>query len=181
MFRFFDRKSYSPREKVMFRFLRRSDLFHDLTDDELATFIPHLHPRRYLQNEAIFFRGDPSQALYIIKSGEVKLNLDVEDSFEELITLTRGDTFGDNAILEGARRNFNAIAASEVCELWVLAQVNILEIFEEEPQIKAKMALAFAAYYDRYVRHIVKAYRNNFGFFNLGEAYLSAKREKNKN
>jgi len=180
MFRFFDRKSYSPREKVMFRFLRRSDLFHNLTDDELALFIPHLHPRRYLQNEAIFFRSDPSQALYIIKSGEVRLNLDVEDNFEELITLTKGDTFGDNAILEGARRNFNAIATSEVCDLWVLAQVNILEIFEEEPEIKAKMSLAFAAYYDRYVRHIVKAYRNNFGFFNLGNAYLSAKREGNK-
>ncbi|MCS6967217.1 MAG: cyclic nucleotide-binding domain-containing protein [Cytophagales bacterium] len=180
MFGFFNRKSYTPREKVMFRLLRRSELFRDLTDDELALFIPHLHPRRYVQNEVIFFRGDPSQALYIIKSGEVRLNLDVEDKFEELIILSRGDSFGDNAILQGARRNFNAIAASEVCELWAIPQVNIMEIFEEEAQIKAKMALAFAAYYDRYVRHIVKAYRNNFGFFNLGEAYLNAKREASK-
>lgn len=177
MFSLFSKKTYSPQERVIFRFLRKSQLFHDMADDELAEFLPYLHPRKYAMNEAIFFRGDPSQALYIIKSGDVVLNLDVQDKFEELLRLRTGDSFGDNAILLGARRNFNAIAASEPCELYVIAQVNILSIFEENTSVRAKMLTAFAHYYDNYVSQIVKSYRNTFGFFELGHAYLRAKRD----
>jgi CRP/FNR family transcriptional regulator, cyclic AMP receptor protein len=177
MFSLFANKTFSPQERVVFRFLRRSQLFEKMTDSELAEFLPYLHPRKYAFNEAIFFRGDPSQALYIIKSGEIILNLDVQDKFEELLRLRTGDSFGDNAVLEGAKRNFNAIAATENCELYVIAQVNVLAIFEENTEIRAKMLTAFARYYDRYVAHIVRSYRDNFGFFELGKAYLGAKRE----
>jgi CRP-like cAMP-binding protein len=173
-------KRYSTKEKVLFRFLRQSKLFEKLTDDELAEFVPFLHLRKYVKNEAIFFRNDPSQALYIIKAGEIMLNLDVQDKFEELIIIKKGESFGDNALLEGARRNYNAICYSEYCDLYVLPQTNILTIFEENIEIKAKVLHAFAYYYDQYLSNVFKAYRDTFTFFDLSEAYLLAKRNMSK-
>ncbi|MCU0450587.1 MAG: cyclic nucleotide-binding domain-containing protein [Bernardetiaceae bacterium] len=176
MFKWLAKKSYTPQERIMFRFLRRCQIFEHMEDGELAEFLPYLHPRKYQKNEAIFFRGDPSQALYVIRQGEVILNLDVQDKFEELLRLRTGDSFGDNAVLEGAKRNFNAIAASENCEIFVIAQVNILDIFQDHLNIKAKMLGAFSRYYDKYVTEIVRSYRDTYGFFELGKAYLNAKR-----
>ncbi len=173
-------KQYSPKEKVLFRFLRQSKLFEKLTDDELDDFVPFLNVRSYQKNEVIFFRNDPSQALYIIKSGEIMLNLDVQDKFEELIVIYKGESFGDNALIEGARRNYNAICNSEVCELYALPQVNILNIFEENVEVKAKILQAFAYYYDQYLSNVFKAYRDTFSFFDLSEAYLLAKRNMTK-
>ncbi len=173
-------KQYSAKEKVLFRFLRQSKLFEKLTDDELAEFVPFLNIRKYAKNEAIFFRNDPSQALYIIKAGEVMLNLDVQEKFEELIVIYKGESFGDNALIEGARRNYNAICNSETCEVYVLPQVNILTIFEENIEIKAKVLQAFSFYYDQYLSNVFKAYRDTFSFFDLSEAYLLAKRNMTK-
>jgi CRP-like cAMP-binding protein len=173
-------KRYSAKEKVLFRFLRQSKLFERLTDDELAEFVPFLNHRKYVKGEVIFFRNDPSQALYIIKAGEVMLNLDVQDKFEELIIIHKGESFGDNALLEGAKRNYNAICHSENCELYVLPQTNILTIFEENNDIKAKILHAFAYYYDQYLSNVFKAYRDTFAFFDLSEAYLLAKRNMSR-
>jgi CRP-like cAMP-binding protein len=173
-------KQYSPKEKVLFRFLRQSKLFEKLTDEELDDFVPFLNVRNYKKNEAVFFRNDPSQALYIIKSGEIMLNLDVQDKFEELIVIYKGESFGDNALIEGARRNYNAICYSETCELYALPQVNILNIFEENMEIKVKILQAFAYYYDQYLSNVFKAYRDTFSFFDLSEAYLLAKRNMTK-
>jgi len=128
----------------------------------------------------VFFRNDPSQALYIIKTGEIMLNLDVQEKFEELVVIFRGESFGDNALIGDARRNYNAICNSEICELYVLPQVNIFSIFEENIEIKAKVLEAFAYYYDQYLANVFRAYRATFSFFDLSEAYLLAKRNMTK-
>lgn len=180
MFRNLFAKKYSLKEKVLFRFLRHSKLFEKLTDEELAEFVPFLNIRKYSKNEVVFFRNDPSQALYIIKSGEIMLTLDVQDKFEELVIIYKGESFGDNALIEEARRNYNSICNSEVCEVYVLPQVNIFTIFEENIAIKAKVLQAFAYYYDQYLSNVFKAYRDTFSFFDLSEAYLLAKRNMTK-
>jgi len=170
-------KRYSPRERLLFRFLRKNELFEKLTDKEIEEFVPYLHLRTYAENEVVFFRNDPSQALYIIKSGHIKLNLDVNDQFEELLMLHPGASFGDNSILENTVRNYNAISCSDDCELYVIPQVNILDIFESNIHIKAKMVSAVAQYYDKYLTNMSKVYRESFGLFDLGQVYIMSQRK----
>jgi CRP-like cAMP-binding protein len=165
------KKSYSPEEKEMFRFLLRNSLFENLTEDELATFLPYLHLRTYVSNEVIFFRGDPSQAVYLISSGEVALNLDIESEFEELTRLGPSQSFGDNALLENTYRFYNAICTAEKSEIYVIANTNILEIFDNEVTIKAKMMTSMAENYNRFSLSLFKAYKQSFGFFDLGSAF----------
>lgn len=170
-------KKYSNRQKILFRFLRKNNLMDRLTDREVEEFTPFLHLRKYQQNEAIFFRNDPSQALYIIKSGFVTISIDVEQEFENLLTLTVGESFGDNAILEHSLRNYNAICASDTCELYVIPQVNIMDIFENNIEIKAKMMQALARYYDYYLLNLSRSYRDTFGLFNLSNVYDITQKE----
>jgi CRP/FNR family transcriptional regulator, cyclic AMP receptor protein len=165
------KKSYSKEDKELFRFLLRNNLFDKLTEEELAAFLPYLHLRTYVRNEVVFFRGDPSQALYIIQEGEVLLNLDIEDEFEELARLGPTQAFGDNALLENTFRIYNAVCGSDKCKLYVLSNTNIWEIFENDVTIRAKMMAAMAEDYNRFTFNLFRAYKESFGFFDLGRAF----------
>ncbi|MEN7549264.1 cyclic nucleotide-binding domain-containing protein [Rapidithrix thailandica] len=165
------RKTYSSQERATFEFLSKNHFFAPLEDHEKAEFLPFMYLRKYQKNEAVFFRGDPSQAFYLIKKGAVSLNIDVEDKFENLVKLREGDSFGDNALMDSAYRIYNAICVSEGCELYVIPTTNIQEIFEDNVNIKAKMMYAMAEYFDRYFASLFKAYKESFGFFDLGRAF----------
>ncbi len=166
------RKAFSREQIRIFNFFARVQLFHSLSYEEMAEFLPYLHVRSYQKNEAVFFRNDPNQALYIIKSGTIELSLDVKDDFETLAFAEKYVSIGNNALLEGRKRHYNAIAYTESCELYVIPQVNLLEIFDRHLSIKAKMLTALAEINDSNTAHLFKAYQNNFGFFDLGQAYM---------
>ncbi|GIV38651.1 MAG: hypothetical protein KatS3mg033_0451 [Thermonema sp.] len=166
------KKTYSPAQRAMFRFLSRSQLFACLDEHELAEFYPYFYPRSFKKNEVIFFREDPAQAVYLIREGRVELNIDIQDTFEVLAYAEEGVTLGSEAFLPGKRRLYNAIVSSEQADILVLPQVNIMDVFKKETAIKAKLMEALASMYADNTAHIFKAYRNVFGFFDLGKAYM---------
>lgn len=170
MFNLF-KKTYSPQERAIFRFLRKNTLFHELTDDELAEFLPFMHLRKYSKREIVFFREDPSQALYIVKSGLISLNIDVEDQFEELTRVGPAEFFGDNSLLANKKRIYHALCISDISQLYVIPRLNIMEIFEDHLEIKTKMMSAMADYYNEYTASLFNAYRETFGFFDLTKVF----------
>lgn len=170
------KKTYSHQELSLFRFLSEVKLFESLTNDEMMLFLPYLYLRNYKADEAVFFRNDPSNALYIIKHGRVGLNIDINERMEELTLLQSGDHFGDNALLENSRRIYNAVVTSEVAEIYVVPHVNIMSIFNQNDRIKAKMLNSLSELYNSYTVNLFKAYKSSFGFFNLGQAYLKKER-----
>ncbi len=165
------KKTYSPQEEELFEFLHKNHFFNLLNKEELLEFLPFLYPRNYEENEVIFFRGDPSQAFYLIKEGAVSLSIDLKDSFEELTQLGKTDAFGENALIEGETRIYNAICKSEHCSLFVIPTTNIIEVFEDHVQIRARMMTAMAYYFNEHMSEIFSSYRTSFGFFNLGMGY----------
>ena len=167
------KKSYTDSELTLFRFLGKIKLFERLTFDELALFTPYMFKRTYLQDEVVFFRNDPSQALYLIKSGSVSLNIDMQDKFEVLAILNKGQAFGDNALLENTKRVYTSIVITEKADIYVIPQMNILDVFENHPNVKAEVLNSLAELYNYYTTNLFNAYRSSFGFFNLGEAYLN--------
>lgn len=166
------KKNYTEKELETFRFLSAIRVFERLSPDELSLFMPYLHVREYVQNEVVFFRNDPSHALYILKSGKVTLNFENGDNYEELAVLHEGRAFGDNALLVDTQRLYTAIVLSEKASMYVLPQVNVLEIFDENVEIKAKMITSLAEEYNWYMEKIFKEYRSSLGFFSLRGAML---------
>lgn len=164
-------KSFSYDELNFFRFLVKVPVFKYLNNKELSHIVPYLHQRSYKREEVVFFRGDPSQALYIVKTGKVSLNIDISDKFETLTMLTPGNAFGDNSLLKDSERIYNAIVESEQCELYVFPRINILDLFQRKVEIKAKMLQSLAESYDQYNQKLYKSYKSSFGFFELANAF----------
>ncbi|MBS0000157.1 MAG: cyclic nucleotide-binding domain-containing protein [Cyclobacteriaceae bacterium] len=165
------KKSYSIKELNLFRMLSKVKPFERLNYEEMSLFVPHLYLREYKLDEAVFFRNDPSNAFYIVKSGKVSLNIDINKTFEVLQVLKSGGYFGHNAFLENSIRVYSAIIISEISELYVLPQVNIMEIFDTRAKIKAKMMTSLAELYNDFNHKIFNTYRSSLGFFNLSDAY----------
>lgn len=165
------KKSYSQEEQKLFSFLKRNYLFSRLADEELAEFLPNMYLRHYERGEVIFFRNDPSQALYLVNRGMVALSIDVGEKFEELTHLRTYEAFGENALLEGRKRTYNAICFSERCDLYVIPTASILEIYSRSTPIHTKLMTALAEYYESYTANMFRSYQDSFGFFHLGSAF----------
>lgn len=165
------RKSYTPQEMSFFRFLSKVKVFEDLDYKEMSFFLPFMHEREYKKDEIVFFRGDPSQAFYIIKKGRVCLTVDIEDKFEVLAELKTNQAFGDNAFINNSSRIYTSLVTSDEAILYVIPQVNIHEVFDREVEVKAKMMYSLASLYNDYTSSLFKAYKATFGFFDLGQVY----------
>lgn len=165
------KKSYSIKDLNLFRMLSKIKPFERLNYEEMALFLPHLYLREYKLDEVVFFRNDPSNAFYIVKSGKVTLNIDINKTFEVLQVLKSGGYFGHNAFLENSIRVYSAIVISEISELYVLPKVNIMEIFDRRAKIRAKMMTSIAEMYNEFNHQVFNTYRSSLGFFNLSDAY----------
>ena len=167
------KKTYNLKELNLFRSLSRIKPFEKLNYEEMALFLPHLYLREYKIDEVVFFRNDPSNAFYMVKSGKISLNIDINDNFEVLQVLKAGGYFGHNAFLENGKRMYSAIVVSEISEIYVLPHVNIIEIFERKPKIKSKVMTSVAELYNEFNQKIFSTYRNSLGFFNLSNTFKS--------
>ncbi|MFO7825776.1 MAG: cyclic nucleotide-binding domain-containing protein [Cyclobacterium sp.] len=165
------RKKYSESELKQFEFLGKIRYFEDLNFAELSRFLPAIHQRKYERNEVVFFRNDPSQALYILEKGEVTLNIDIRSDFETIIKVREGYAFGENSMLENSKRIYTAIVNTEEALLWVIPNYAILDIFRNNQKIRAKMMTSLASYYNQTNHQLFTSYRNSYGFFNLGQMF----------
>lgn len=140
----------------------------------MAHFLPYLFLRTYKNEEAVFFRGDPSNALYLVKNGKVSINVDIKDRFELLRMVQPGEAFGSNSLIDHSFRFYNAVVASESAELYVIPKVNIFEIFHEHEKIKAKMMTSMAEIYNQLAANLFKSYKASLGFFSLSQVYVTS-------
>jgi CRP-like cAMP-binding protein len=165
------KKRYNDAELKLFDFLSQIKIFERLTHDELQLFIPSMYLRSYKQNEVVFFSGDPSQALYIVRKGKVSLSIDVKEQFEELMMVKSGQAFGDNSLLTNAKRIYNAIVISELADIYIIPHINLMEILDAHPEVKAKMMTSMVEMYNTYTTDLFKIYKSSFGFFEIGNVY----------
>ncbi len=165
------KKSYTSKEINTFRFLSRIKLFERLDYKEMSNFLPYFYLREYKMDEVVFFRNDPGNALYLVKSGKVSINIDIEDEFELLNIIKSGGAFGESALLKESNRIYTSIVHSERSELYVLPKVNIHEIFESHPIIKTKMLESLTEAYDDFMVKLFRGYTSSLGLFNLSQIY----------
>lgn len=164
-------KTYTTEEMRQFLFLRNFELFQQLADRELSLFLPYIHDRVYNQEEVIFFRNDPSHALYLLKKGKIGLNLDINEQFESLGVLKPYSMLGENCLIHGTKRPVNAHVISETASLCVIPKDNIMSIFESNPEVKSKMIESYARITEMYLKKVFKHYRKSFGLFNLSDVF----------
>src|ERR1022692_1208708 len=105
----------------------------ELTDVERAALAERIDLLRYAAGETIFNFGDPGNALYIVRSGEVEIFLR-NDEGEKIILETSqpGDIFGEVAMLDNGPRTAWVAAVSDV-EVLRIDRVHFLDYVRQYP------------------------------------------------
>ncbi len=114
--------------------LQSIPLFKELTKRDLTSLMKIIHNRTYVAGEFIFSKGDPGIGLYIIREGEVEIER--ENSYQvkkRLAMFSKGDFFGELALVDGEKRSASAIAKT-ACKLAVIFKPDLDEFIEKYPR-----------------------------------------------
>ena len=131
------RKKEGEKEDIL-TVLKRIPLFQDLSKKELRQLERILHQRTYKADEVIFNEGEPGVGMYIIEEGEVRITLGKDRRV--LAVLSKGDFFGEMALLLEAPRTASAIA-SKPSVLYGFFQPDLFSILETYPRTGNKILL----------------------------------------
>jgi CRP/FNR family transcriptional regulator, cyclic AMP receptor protein len=135
--------------------LRRCRLFARVDDQTLAACAAQLRVRRFKRNDTIFHQGDPGDSLYIVESGSVKIVLPSPEGAEEAIiaTLSRGDFFGELALLDGAPHSATVVALDTASAL-VLHRVPFEQLIDDDRGLRMALYAGLVAELRRLTSHV---------------------------
>ena len=94
--------------------LRNIPLFRGLPADELRALAEQMRSLKVKKGEVLFRKESEGTTLYIIQDGTVKIVLPSKLGDEMIVTIfTRGDFFGEMAMLDGMPRSADAVALED--------------------------------------------------------------------
>jgi CRP-like cAMP-binding protein len=134
--------------------LKKNLLFKGCTSEDFELLSGLIQERQVKPNTTIFSEKMPAEALYIVKSGKIKISV-MESEGEEigLLELGPGDFFGELALIQESSRAVTA-RAETAAEVVMLARRDFLALLDLDPRVAAKITLAIA----RLLAMRVKAY-----------------------
>jgi CRP/FNR family cyclic AMP-dependent transcriptional regulator len=140
-------------EADVFDVLKKVPIFQDLGRREFNKIESILHRRNWNADEGIINEGDPGVGMYIIVAGEVRITQVGEDGGQQqLATLTGGDFFGEQALLDESPRTASAYA-NETCRIIGLFRPDLLELIESNPRLGLKIVMRLSQMISVRLRH----------------------------
>jgi CRP-like cAMP-binding protein len=140
-------------EADVFDLLKKVPIFQDLGRREFNKIESILHRRNWNVDQAIINEGDPGLGMYIIVAGEVRITQIGEDGVQQqLATLTGGDFFGEQALLDESPRTASAFA-NEPCRIIGFFRPDLLELIESNPRSGLKIVMRLSQMISVRLRH----------------------------
>ena len=139
------RSGRAEEETATYKLLQNVSIFRQLSGRELHKIEERLYgPRDWRARETIINQGDPGLGMYIVVSGQVRVAQLGDDGVEQpLATLTQGDFFGEQALIDQSPRPASAYAV-QPCSLLVFCRPDLLEFLEGNPPLAAKVVEGLA-------------------------------------
>jgi len=114
--------------------LARNELFQGLSTEELEGLAERLRYRRAKKGTILCHEGDPSDSMYIIEAGQVKVYKETAEGRSVLATLGPGTPVGEMALLTGETRSATIIVSIDA-ELWELTKEDFDAVLRQYPAI----------------------------------------------
>ena len=115
--------------------LRDFEFFSGFPDEAIDKISVTIAERSFHSGEKIFFMGDKSDQIYFVRKGTVKIGLPLTGGMiHHLLTLSRGDFFGEMSFLDKGTRSADAIAVNDVM-LFILSREQFEKITKVYPEI----------------------------------------------
>lgn len=109
--------------------------FYGFPDEALEKLSATITEESFHMGEKIFSMGDKSDQIYFIRKGTVKIGLPLAGgAIHHLLTLSRGDFFGEMSFLDKGTRSADAVAVNDVM-LYVLSRSQFEKINKDHPEI----------------------------------------------
>ncbi len=121
--------------------IRDVSIFNSLTEKEAEEIYPYLRKETFKKREGIFSEGDPSDWLYIVSSGKVKITKLSQEGKEIILeVISPMDIFGGIAVLRGFPYPANAVAM-EPSEVYKISRNSLLKIMDRYPNLMYCVAM----------------------------------------
>jgi CRP/FNR family transcriptional regulator, cyclic AMP receptor protein len=126
-----------PKEKI--RLLSMVDVLEPLSEEELKEFGRRIPDTHVEQGEIFFTPGDRSEALFMLKKGQVRIYKVAPDGWEfTLAVVEAGTMFGEMALT--AQRMRQAYAqATEPSDICILKNTDLESLVRGNPEVGIKM------------------------------------------
>jgi CRP/FNR family cyclic AMP-dependent transcriptional regulator len=116
--------------------LRAVPLFHQVADADLRALAQLVREHTHPKGSVIVLHGDAGEALFLIRSGQVKVTVASEDGREVILSvLGAGSFFGEMALLDDEPRSAHVIAMEDT---------SLLQLRREDFQARLKLAPGLA-------------------------------------
>ena len=140
-----DPKTYTliTEKKDIIPILSDISIFGALSEEQLHFVSKLLKKVHYSSGEYIFRQNTEPSHIYIIRSGEVKIIADVDDTPLEIIALGIGRCFGETSVIGISPHSANAVAVKDT-ELIVLSRESLLSIFDSDKALFGLLILNIA-------------------------------------
>ncbi len=132
------------------RYVGNAPFFSTLTEEEQTRISERMHLEHRRSGETLFHQDADSTALYLIKSGWVRL---VTDGGTAIASQGPGSLVGETDLFLDRPRTHGATFATDA-EVWVLDKADVVELIAASPQLGLKLTLAFGgrlALFDQYL------------------------------
>ena len=111
--------------------LRNVPLFSSLSGDQLLLLTSVLLRKPYPRDSAVIAAGDPTDALYIVISGRLKVVMRDNEGREAILAiLNRGDFFGEMGLIDQGPRSASVVAI-EACELLTITRTDFMKCLQK--------------------------------------------------
>jgi CRP-like cAMP-binding protein len=134
--------------------LKQADIFYGVDTSQIEKIASMCKEKNFNLGEMIFEENSTGNELYIIAEGEVEIILDpalVSDQPQQASTpqtvarLHRGQSFGEVALVDQGLRSAAARSATKNTRLLVVPRSELLQLFEEMPELGYRMMRNLAA------------------------------------
>jgi uncharacterized membrane protein len=119
--------------------------FEMLDEDDRTALAGVIDYEKLDAGQALFQAGEPGDALYIVRSGEIELYIKDTTGQKIVLNVARtGEMFGELSLLDSGPRSATAIALSEA-GLLVLDRDDLLLLFQKKPDAALHMLAAMSS------------------------------------
>lgn len=135
--------------------LRQTDLFHELSDDELALLARRVGVYHVPADQYIVHQDQPSEALFLIRDGAVTVVHDaVGQPLQPLAHLRRGDFFGEMCLMSS--NHMASVRSTEPCRLLRIPKEDLEEILRHRPTLGEELRRVATARFNARISAIVE-------------------------
>jgi CRP/FNR family cyclic AMP-dependent transcriptional regulator len=122
--------------------IARVSIFSKLNQPDVEELTKIISAKKYAPDAAVFFQGDPSDCLYMLLTGSVKVTQASEGGREKILDiLGPGEIFGEFAMLDGHPRSAT-VTTCEPTELATISHKDFRNFVASRPEILWKVLQA---------------------------------------